>query len=262
MDVREVRTFHVQEFYEKLPSDLSLKYVKNILSALENFFNTLQRLDIINKKPSLPVITLDKKTPKWIDYKTQQKAINSTPEGDKPIIQFLALQGVRPGEGIVLKVKDLNLESGVIIISRTLSKGKVKERVKSKVIKPRLINPELLPMLKEICKDKLPESFVFLNPRTGKPYSKTALARVWNEVKKNIGMDISLYEGTRHSLASIASSNGVPLQSIQDVLGHTSINTTLKYAHTNLQSQKVVFHRKAKIINLRPQRGPRGKIAK
>ena len=231
MDVRDLRTYNIQSFYEQLSSELSLKYIKNILNALENFFKTLQRLDLINKKPSFPVITVERRTPKWVDYETQQKIIDSIPVGDKPIIQFLALQGVRPGEAMVLKVKDINLNNlngGFLIIARTLSMGKVKERVKSKVVKPRLVNPELIPMLRELCKDKLPEAFIFINPRTKKPYSKPALSRVWDNVRKALKLDINLYEATRHSLASIASSAGVPLQSIQDVLCHTDIRTTLK----------------------------------
>jgi len=53
---------------------------------------------------------------------------------------------------------------------------------------------------------------------------------------------ITLYEATRHSLTSIAASNSAPLlTAIKDVLSHTDIRTTLKYAHNDLDSQRVVF---------------------
>lgn len=61
-----------------------------------------------------------------------------------------------------------------------------------------------------------------------------------------MGVDITLYEATKHSLASIAVSNGAPLTTIKEVLGHTDIRTTLKYAHNDLESQGVVFQRPKK----------------
>ena len=38
LDVREVRTGHIDDFYSSLPEHLSTKTVKNILNALQNFF--------------------------------------------------------------------------------------------------------------------------------------------------------------------------------------------------------------------------------
>ncbi|NUN99768.1 MAG: hypothetical protein HUU01_04040, partial [Saprospiraceae bacterium] len=77
-DIREIRTFHIDEFYRKLPdyfeevqrerkkaaqrdkrkivekSSWSLKYIKNVMGALENFFATLLELERIEKMPGFP----------------------------------------------------------------------------------------------------------------------------------------------------------------------------------------------------------------
>lgn len=244
MDVREIRTFHIQQFYEQLPNK-SLKYCRNILDALRNFLNSLVRFEYISQRPLFPAITLDRKVPRWLDYEDQIKILNTINPEDSPIYYFLALQGVRPGEARALKAKDINLKNNSLIIARTYSGSKLRERVKSKVVRPRLMNPALASMLKELCKDKLPDAFVFVNPRTGKPYSYNILFKIWDRARKESNINITLYEATRHSVASIAACNGAPLTAIQDVLGHTDIRTTLKYAHTNLESQQVVFQKKA-----------------
>lgn len=246
MDVRDLRSFHIQQFYEQLPEGKSLKYISNIMKALENFFNTLLRYDFIPKKPSFPVITLDRKTPKWVDAETQLNLLKEIPEAHRPIFTFLAFQGIRPSEARALKVKDVNLKQNTLTVARTYSGSEIRERVKGKVVRPRLINPALQSLLGELCRDKHPEAFVFTNPRTRKPYSENALRRLWNNTRKTVGIDITLYEATRHSLASIAASNGAPLMAIKDVLGHTDIRTTLKYTHNDLESQKVVFQRPKK----------------
>lgn len=253
MDVRDLRTFHIHQFYQKMPTK-SAKYTKNIIGALENFFNTLLRLEYITNKLSFPVIQLDNKAPKWINLETQLKMLERIPAEDRDIFALLSFQGVRPGEGTAVKVMDFNFDEGSVTINRTFSDNVLRERVKSKVVRPRLINPVLLPMLTELCKNKFPDSFVFTNPRTGRPYTGDAMFRIWDKARKAAGIDITLYQATRHSVASIAVSNGASLKAIQDVLGHTDIRTTLKYAHADLKSQEAVFQKQ--ILTLRPQTGP------
>jgi len=248
-DVREIRTFHVKEFYDQLPKK-SLKYYKNIMDALRNFFNSLYLYEYITQKPVFPKITVDKKAPKWLTYEGQLRMIEDFKThypDDVDILIFCAFQGIRPGEARGLKIRDVNFETTSLTVQRTYSGSspKLRERVKSKVVRPRLINPDLLPMLKRHCKDKLPDAFVFVNPRNGQPYSYSSIDRRFTQTRKRLGLDVTFYQATRHSVGSIAASNGVSLKAIQDVLGHTDIRTTLKYAHSDLQSQAAVFKKPA-----------------
>lgn len=254
MDVREIRTYHVHNFYKQLPVK-SLKYIKNILNALENFFNTLYRLDKIEKRPSFPTITVDRKAPKWADRAIQVKALEAIPAEDRPIFTFLAFQGVRPGEARALKVGDIDFQNESLTISRTYSDRKIKERVKGKVVRPRALNPALVPMLSEICKDKLPEAFVFINPRTTRTYSEDALFRLWDNARTAAKLDITLYQATRHSFASNLLKDGADIMVISKLLGHTDIRTTLIYTHADLDTQRVAFRKQnANVIELRLQK--------
>ena len=74
-----------------------------------------------------------------------------------------------------------------------------------------------------------------------------------------------LYQATRHSLASNLLKDGAALKSISDILGHTDIRTTLKYAHGDLENQRVAFGRqgqvKGEVIGLCPQDVPEEKIS-
>jgi len=263
MDVREIRTYHIQEFYDNLPTErkvqgkkkkYTLKYYKNIINALENFFNTLHLLDKIEKKPVFPKITLDRKAPRWIDRGTQLKAIAALPERDRPIFTFLAFQGIRPGEARALKVKDINFEDASFIVSRTYSDRVIRERVKGKVMRPRAINPLLEPLLKEQCSGKHPEAFVFVNPRTGRPYTQNLINALWMKVRESMGLDLPLYNATRHSLASNLLKDGANLKSIGDILGHTDIRTTLKYAHSGLANQRIAFANQGEVVGLSQQK--------
>jgi integrase len=141
-------------------------------------------------------------------------------------------------------VRDLNNRS--ITIRRTFAREGLKERTKGKFEKPRYINPEGVSLLQSLCEDKLPEAFLFVNPRMGKPYNKNTLWRTWKKARKNI--DVTLYQGTRHSFSSNAVRRGVPLRSLQDYLGHADFRSTLNYAHADLESQKVIFKDRGKVV--------------
>lgn len=260
-DIRDIKTYHIQQFYESLPSEISLKYTKNIMNALENFFNMLRRFDYLKEKPAFPVITLDRKTPRWIDRATQFEALKKTSSLYKPIFTFLMFQGVRPGEAMALKVKDIELNNEILFISRTFSANRMRERVKSKVVRPRAINPILIDMLKELCKDKHPEAFVFLNSR-GRHFTDSNLRIAWHKVREALRVDVTLYQATRHSWATNALKDGADLKSIGDILGHTDIRTTLKYAHSEIDNQRAVFKKQhGAVLDIVPRLSPSVKQA-
>jgi integrase len=213
------------------------------LSTLDNFFNAMFRLEYINRKPISPKITINEKAPKWAAREVQDKIISLISEADRDIFYFLTRQGLRPAEARALKIKDLNFDVSTVLVQRSFSAGVLIERTKTKKESYRLINPELLPMLKRLCRNRFPDEFVFINPRTKKPYCDKTLNNIWNEACKNAAVEIELYNATRHSVASQASSNGAPLQCIKAALGHSDIRTTLRYAMNDLASQSIVFEK-------------------
>ncbi len=238
-DIRDIRAFHIQEFFESLPTTHSNKYKKNITNALQGFFNELVCFDLIDKSPAFPKISVEQKLPEWIDRDIQDKILTEINDIDRLIFYFLTCQGLRPSEARALRVKDINFEHNYIKVSRTFSDNQLREITKNKKETIRYINPEIVPLLQQSCKDKTHGAFVFTN-RCGRPYSKN-INKIWNRACKKAGVEISLYSATRHSLASQASVRGVDIHSIKDVLGHTDIRTTMKYAHLKMESQKKVF---------------------
>jgi integrase len=276
-DVREIKTFHIDEFYRKLPdyfeevqrerkkaaqrakrkivekSSWSLKYIKNVMGALENFFATLLELERIVKMPGFPSITIERKVPKWTDRASQVDILAAIPEEDRDIFNFLSFQGLRPGEARALKIKDFDLEDESFTTARTFSDRKIVDRTKSKVVRPRAINPVLMPMLWRLCEERHPEAFIFINQRTKKPYSEDATFDIWDKARKSKGLDLTLYQATRHSFASNLLKDGVDISVISKLLGHTDIRTTMIYAHADLATQKVAFRKQTEgnVVQLR-----------
>jgi integrase len=147
-------------------------------------------------KPVFPKITVNEKIPKWTVREVQDRIISVIAELDKDIFHFLTRQGTRIAEARALKIKDFNFKEGILLVQRTFSAGVLIERTKTKKEKYRLINPELLPMLRGLCYNRFPDEFVFINPRTKRPYCDKTLNNIWNEACKVEGVGIELYHAT------------------------------------------------------------------
>jgi integrase len=243
-DIRDLRTSHIHDFFYQLPENLSSKTKKNIISALHGFFSWLTKMEYIEKMPVFPTIKIEQPDWKWLDVDIQGDILLAIPESDRYIYLFLALHGCRPSEARALKVKDIDFSHNAVNIKRTFtgkSGNMIAEHTKTKRQRTIPINTEMLEVFKYLCKDKLPEAFVFINPRTGKPYAKSTYQEVWQSACEAVGLKISSYEGLRHSFASQRVSRGIDIYLISKVLGHSDIRTTQRYSHTNLDALKSIM---------------------
>ena len=53
-----------------------------------------------------------------------------------------------------------------------------------------------------------------------------ALREEWNRVARSLGLEVKMYEGTKHAFASDAVARGVDLYRLRDFLGHTDARST------------------------------------
>ena len=227
-DCRTLRTYHIEDFLLSIPSHLSLKTKKNIMIMLHNFCNWLLRREIIARVPSFPSLSPPEPPIYWIDKSTQLHIISFIPEHHRPVFEFLAYHPIRQGEVRALKVVDCNLKDYTFHICKAWSLKELRSR-KNKKPYYLPLNHAFIQRFKNIFKDKLPEAFLFTNTY-GRPYTDSRLGKIWRKACKKVGIKISLKNATRHSIASQAIEKGVPMELIQQALGHSSMQTTKRYA--------------------------------
>jgi len=113
--------------------------------------------------------------------------------------------GLRPAEARRVQLSDIDLERDLLFVH------------KSKVGKPRSI-----PLHKNLKKIIDPSAF---------PLNFTNFRRVFKRIKRKAGLlDIDWYT-LRHTFASHLVMNGVDLVTVKDLMGHSSIKTTMIYSH-------------------------------
>lgn len=249
MDVREVFGIHIKDFSKQLPDRLSPKYQKNLLDALRHFFRWLKEDKLIDDVPSFPKIEIPEYDFKVISPETQKTILKLISEIHRSIFVFLFNQGCRPSEARALKWKDIN--GDIVTYRRTWSGRKIKETTKTKRIRHNLLFPETIAYLPS---KRFPEDFVFIHGNIH-PYSADLLNKLFREATVQIGIDISLYEATKHSFGTRYINDGVSRDLLKEWFGHTKIETTERYAKIKVvDAFRQVIERKKKLKKISPIR--------
>jgi len=76
--------------------------------------------------------------------------------------------------------------------------------------------------------DKTSE-YIFANPYTKKPF--TNVDKAFRKLKERAGIEKFCFHDLRHTAATRMTEKGSNLFDVKEILGHTSINTTMRYAH-------------------------------
>jgi integrase len=230
-DIRDIKSVDILNFRN------SLKYsINNRMVALKNIFTFAFKLEMIDKIPSFPQNKTTEQTErKWISSETQIEILSHIPYEHKEIFRFLFLHGTRIGECRALKNKDVNIEEMTVTIRRTFSFNQIWETTKQHKINIIPLHPEMLPYIIRMKHNSLPEAFLFTH--RGEPYKEWTLQKIWRTVCKQVGIqNIKLYNAARHSYASQLLNNGIPIEIIGRLLGHSKIQTTMIYSHLSTKS--------------------------
>lgn len=130
------------------------------------------------------------------------------------------LRGRRAGEVLSMQWSDVNFENKTYSIRD--SQSKIRKNLTFS------IDDELLAHFGYL--DKKESGFIFINPKTHKPYF-TFPIRVWNRIRKDVGIEEMTIHDFRHLLGFTLVNNGVPIENVSRALGHSKITTTQRYSN-------------------------------
>lgn len=155
----------------------------------------------------------------------QERLLSCSAPHLKPIIITALTTGMRKGEILSLTWEDVNFNNNLITIRHTISKSK----------KTRLV-PINLTLRKALLEQKLKtgqSGYVFLTPE-GKPYSPNnanALKRAFGMACKRANIQGLRFHDLRHTAATRMIEEGVGIEKVSKILGHATIDMTMRYAH-------------------------------
>lgn len=225
-------------------SGVSNRSVNRKIASLKAYYKFLLRVGILTINPLAKHKAL--KTSKKIEIPfseiEMENVISQIPfennfEGkrDKLIIELLYTTGIRRAELIGLRVKDVDCKAGTI---KVLGK-----RNKERII-PLLETTKELFLEYNLERSRLKavedEAYVFLSGKGNKIY-ETLVYRIINKYFSLVSAKVKKSPHIlRHTFATHLLNKGADLNSVKELLGHSSLASTQVYTHNSIAELKKV----------------------
>ncbi|WP_423217216.1 site-specific tyrosine recombinase/integron integrase [Streptococcus equinus] len=238
-NVRVIQTEDLRKYLTdyQLQNGSSKVTIDNIRRILSSFFSWLEDEDYIIKSPvrrihKVKTVSNIKET--YTDEELELMRDNCVELRDLAIVDMLASTGMRIGEMVLLNRNDLNFNERECVV---LGKGN-KERIVYFDARTKL---HLQEYLKSRVDDD-PALFVALKA----PYKRIKIGGIEHRLRE-LGKSLKISRVHPHkfrrTLATMAIDKGMPIEQLQQLLGHQRIDTTLQYAMVK-QSNVKIAHKK------------------
>lgn len=243
--VSDITHFVLRQFLAELATK---KYKKTSIArkvaALKSFFKYLNRKRLLHGNPAkmLHSPKTEKKLPRFLEMNEAQQLLDApAAEGfcglrDRSILETLYSTGIRVAELVSINCADLDFFSGLV---RVIGKGN-KERVipiGEKALQ--VLHRYLDEREQKVCQTDA----LFLNAH-GRRITTRSINRIIDRYirKTSIAKKISAHV-LRHTFATHLLNAGCDLRSIQEMLGHSSLETTQKYTHVTTERLKKIYEK-------------------
>jgi len=197
------------------------------LRQLKTAFNKAVEWGYLKNNPIKRFLPQEKHPPRAITLEEIKKLIqHATSSKMKLFIQISLLTGMRRNEIVFLKWENIDFHNKKILVTNTKSH-------KDRYIP---INAELEPLLME---NRQKQGRLF-------DWQPSTVSHEFKKITKRANVSCRLHD-LRHSFATHLLSSGANIKIVQDILGHSNIQTTMIYAHA-LDDEKTKTMEKFKLI--------------
>ena len=228
-----------------IDQNISNVSVNRKMASLKAFYKFLLKTKQIEVNPMLKHKAL--KTPKTIQIPFSEKELTDliqvvgSPVGfeeirDKLIVDMFYTTGMRRGELIGLMIKNVDLSSKVI---KVLGKRN-KERIIP--VLPIIIEQLDLYLLERNAIGGIVDADYFFISKKGLKLSESFVYRLINSYFSKVSKKVKKSPHVlRHTFATHLLNNGADLNSVKELLGHSSLASTQVYTHNSLAELKKVY---------------------
>jgi integrase/recombinase XerD len=248
---RELISSYQVELYETInragrPNTVSSQ--NGMLSAVKQFMGFLKERDYIVSDPArdIPYAKAPKCLPRGVLTASEARKILHKPDTksvigyrDRTILEVLYSTGIRKDELNRLTLADVDYTDGFLRVigkgskERVVPLGRIACRYLENYVKS--VRPELIiyPY----------EKHLFLSSR-GKPLSKNVVWELTKKYAKKAKTPKNVHPHTfRHTCATAMLRNKANIRAVQELLGHSSLNSTQIYTHLSITDLKEVHAR-------------------
>ena len=226
---------------------LSSKTVKNTFLNLKAALDKATDLGMIPKNPCKHVVlpTVKKYNAQVYTLSDVQNILTLAKSTD--MFFLLAIEfylGLRKGEIAELKWSDVDLQAGMVHITRSrveCDEGIIVKSTKSEAgIRSLPLADEILDIFKteynKYVQNRTNKGYVdtgyVICKKNGEPYVPTSISQRWDRFCASNNLKKIRFHDLRHTCATLMVANGIPAKTVQTWLGHSDIQVTMNtYTH-------------------------------
>lgn len=260
----DLKPKHIQDFFDLLFSEgLSGNTIKHYRANIGKALKSAVITEIIDSNPATKLEPIKVKE-YTADYYTQDELLNlieiiKTTPIELPVI-IAGVYGLRREEVIGIKWNAIDFNDKTLTIRHTVGRGKIdgvtqfifKERTKSDAGYRTLPLFDFIADLLRKYKNKYEENKKFYGNtycndykdyiclmENGELMKPGYVTQTFSKILDNNHLRHIRLHDLRHSCGTLLVRNGVTLKDIQIWLGHSNFQTTLRYAHADVENKRI-----------------------
>lgn len=239
MLLSKINPEHIENFKNKRIKEVSPATCNRELSCLRFMFSLAVRYKDVDVNPVKEVKQFKEKQKDMIILDKQQiMKLTETASGHLRVFIILALNtGARKGELLKLRWSDVDFTNLYIFIKET----------KSGVPRKVPMNSVVVETLKGIKRES---EFVFYNPTTKKQIN--SVYKGFKAASQRIGVPGLRIHDLRHLAATLMVTGGTDLVTVSKILGHSSIQMTMRYSHPTPENMQRAVDKLGEIFITHP----------
>ena len=245
-DITDISEKMVQNFVNEYRTDRAESSVSRMIASIRGFhrFLVLENATSINPAQYISTGSKSLRLPKTLSVEKVIQVIESISSTDantsrnKLIFEFLYGTGARISELVNTDLDDIDIESNIVKIR--FGKGS-KQRIipLGKQLKI-AINNYLTRERNALVSSKKSCNSLLLNSR-GARLSRQSIWEVINKIALQNNLSELTPHTLRHAFATHLLEGGADVRVVQELLGHSSVNTTQIYTHITVERLREVF---------------------
>jgi integrase/recombinase XerD len=200
--------------------------VNKELRTIKALFQRTVKYDYLEKNPAqwCTLLKIDDKHPTFLSIDQFQKLLSVIDDQDfKDLVIFAVMTAMRAGEIAFLEWADVDFATWQMAVV-----NKSDHRIKTGKERAVPMNDYIITMLTSKTKR---HKRVFLNTK-GEPWKVKAISDRFRNYRRKAGLPIEIhFHSLRHTSLTWMHHKGVPSESLRQIAGHSSIQTTQIYTH-------------------------------